>query len=78
MKYRHGTEIVEAYQWKGWGMGGYHPEIEPTSTHSSTLGWIRAGNHIVTPNDWIVTGKYGEKYPVSPDIFKSNYVEVNW
>ena len=26
-----------------------------------------------SPGDWIVTGVYGEKYPVKPDIFEKTY-----
>ena len=40
--------------------------------HISTL----EGRHIVCPNDWIITGIKGEKYPCKPDIFKATYDPV--
>lgn len=42
-------------------------------------GWIDTfeGGHIVCPNDWIITGIKGEKYPCKPNIFKETYEEVN-
>lgn len=38
-------------------------------------GWIDTfeGGHIVCPNDWIITGVQGEKYPCKPDIFEQTY-----
>lgn len=38
-------------------------------------GWIDTleGGHIVCPNDYIITGVVGEKYPCKPDIFKKTY-----
>jgi hypothetical protein len=41
-------------------------------------GWIDTleGGHIVYPNDWIITGISGEKYPCKPDIFNKTYEKV--
>lgn len=41
-------------------------------------GWIDTleGGHIVCPEDWIVTGVNGERYPVKPDIFAKTYEPV--
>ena len=38
-------------------------------------GWINTleGGHIVCPNDWIITGVKGKKYPCKPDIFEQTY-----
>lgn len=38
-------------------------------------GWLDTleGGHIVCPNDWIITGVQGEKYPCKPDIFQETY-----
>lgn len=30
----------------------------------------------VSPNDWIITGVKGEKYPCKPDIFEATYEPV--
>ena len=35
------------------------------------------GWHIVCPNDWIITGIKGEKYPCKPDIFELTYEKVS-
>ncbi len=41
-------------------------------------GWIdtKEGGHIVCPNDWIITGVQGERYPCKPDIFTATYEAV--
>lgn len=41
-------------------------------------GWIDTleGGHIVCPNDWVITGIKGEKWPVKPDIFEATYEAV--
>jgi hypothetical protein len=41
-------------------------------------GWIDTleGGHIVCPNDWIITGVEGEKYPCKPSIFAATYDPV--
>ena len=31
------------------------------------------GTMIANPNDWIITGVKGEKYPCKPDIFEATY-----
>ena len=41
-------------------------------------GWIDTleGGHIVCPDDWIITGVKGERYPCKPDIFAETYEAV--
>ncbi len=41
-------------------------------------GWIDnlEGGHRVCPEDWIITGVKGEKYPCKPDIFEQTYEAV--
>lgn len=61
-----------------------HPDISEQGTckHCDRvmldLGWIDTleGGHIVCPNDWIITGVAGEKYPCKPVIFEATYEEV--
>ena len=61
-----------------------HPEISGTTIckHCGKTmhehGWIDTleGGHIVCPNDWIITGVKGEKYPCKPNIFEQTYEEV--
>ena len=44
----------------------------------SRHGWVPTleGGHIACPNDWIITGVKGEKYPCKPDIFEATYDPV--
>lgn len=35
------------------------------------------GKLIVRPNDWIITGIHGEKYPCNPDIFEQTYEPID-
>lgn len=61
-----------------------HPEVSGTTICKhcwKTMhehGWIDTleRGHIVCPNDWIITGVKGEKYPCKPDIFEATYEEV--
>jgi hypothetical protein len=61
-----------------------HPEISGKTKckHCNNImhnhGWIDTleGGHIVCPNDFIITGIKGEKYPCKPDIFKLTYEKV--
>ena len=41
-------------------------------------GWIDTleDGHRVCPNDWIITGVMGEKYPCKPNIFELTYEAV--
>jgi len=41
-------------------------------------GWVDTleGGHIVCPEDWIITGVAGEKYPCKPNIFEATYEKV--
>ena len=42
-------------------------------------GWIDTleGGHIVCPNDYVITGVEGERYPCKPDIFNKTYEACN-
>ena len=42
-------------------------------------GWIDTleGGHIVCPNDYIITGVKGERYPCKPDIFAMTYEPIS-
>lgn len=62
-----------------------HPKIDGNyqCQHCNKIiyvhGWIdtKEGGHIVCPDDWIITGVQGEKYPCKPDIFEETYERVN-
>ena len=88
MKFRKKPVVVDAIQWGGFNKQVVIPEItafdpyaeihdpcsqcfKPMSEHGNipTL----EGHHIVCPNDWIITGVKGEKYPCKPDIFEATY-----
>lgn len=42
-------------------------------------GWIDTleDGHRVCPGDWIVTGPFGERYPVKPHVFASTFEAVD-
>ncbi len=58
----------------GCGQCGVHFVTLGRFTH----GWIDTleGGHIVCPDDWIITGVAGERYPCKPDIFDATYEAV--
>ncbi len=79
MKYRKKPVVIEAEQWKE--PQGNHPLGEPDRLGVYAEGntfYINTleGRHIVTPNDWIITGVKGETYPCKPDIFEKTYEKV--
>lgn len=87
-RYRKLPVEIEAVQWDGEtdGIVERYLQQEPDMDHETescrhcaatfTLhGWIRTleGGHIVCPNDWIITGVEGERYPCKPSIFEKTY-----
>lgn len=36
----------------------------------------REGEHLASPNDWIIRGIKGEYYPCKPDIFEMTYEAI--
>jgi hypothetical protein len=34
------------------------------------------GNHVASPGDWIMTGFYGEKWPIKPNVLEATYEKV--
>lgn len=76
MRYRKKPIIIEAEQFKPFDssvdpkgvcrcnnvpMGGF-PHVHTIEGHLN-----------VSPNDWIITGVKGERYPCKPDIFRICY-----
>ena len=61
-----------------------HPDVDSLTRckYCSDLmgvhGWISTleGGHIVCPNDFIITGLIGEKYPCKEMVFIQKYVET--
>ena len=53
------------------GEGGCGKLIINHGSIKTLEGW-----HIVCPDDWIITGVKGEKYPCKPDIFEQTYEPV--
>lgn len=78
-KYRKKPVKVEAMQFKGRDlilMDGtsffvYYDEKGPCLKIKTLEGIMRADY-----NDWIVTGPFGEHYPVKPVIFDATYEKV--
>lgn len=83
MKYRRKPIVIEAEQW----YPPEHPRDEFNYVLTLGITWnskerkyylnTSEGQHEVMPGDFIVTGIRGEKYPVKPDIFLSNYEPIN-
>lgn len=72
MKYRKKPIVIEAEQY-------VHPGKTPdgvcfcdSRAHVHTL----EGTLNVSPNDWIITGIKGEKYPCKNDVFQMSYEKV--
>ena len=91
MKFRKKPVVIEAIQWGGFNKqivvkevhhydptDNEFPKCEHCGLPMSKHGWIGTleGGHIVCPNDWIITGIKGEKYPCKPDIFEQTYEPV--
>ena len=76
MKFRKKPVVVEAVQWDG------------TEESAIGIGLVRSGHYkrwgiftlegfmLADPNDWIITGVKGERYPCKPDIFEATYERV--
>jgi hypothetical protein len=82
MKFRKKPVVIEAQQYHGenarpiplgvcLGDGEcMHDNGHPIRrAHVQTL----EGPLFVTPDDWIITGVKGERYPCKPDIFAATY-----
>ena len=86
-KYRKKPVVIEAEQFhpdkKPYPEGVERYTKERTEavdgSSSNFYGWriqTLEGPHIVSPDDWIITGVKGEKYPCKPDIFEATYERV--
>ena len=88
MKFRKKPVVVEAKQWHGMGddpdvvpfVDESHlirtgERCEECNALIITHGQIKTleGWHIVCPDDWIITGVKGERYPCKPGIFMMTY-----
>jgi len=86
MKYRKKPVVIEAFQWKV-SMGEIgdvffqenDPDVHKYEFKGMTGNWkinTLEGCMRVTPEDWIITGINGEKYPCKPDIFEKTYEQA--
>lgn len=80
--YKDAEPVEIAEKWEGHVVRYFRrPDLsgETTCRHCGVRmhehGWIDTpeGGHIVCPNDWIITGVKGERYPCKPDIFEATY-----
>jgi hypothetical protein len=89
MKFRKKPVVIEAVQYKGQEVEGVCTDsrCESMRRYASTDARDRGGfiiPHIhtlegamaVSPDDWIITGVKGERYPCKPDIFDATYEPV--
>jgi len=88
MRVRKKPVVVNATQWDGdfnsvdgqydYASSGAKFCVECGSAIESH-GWIKTleGGHRVCPNDWIITGIKGERYPCKSDVFEQTYEFVD-
>jgi hypothetical protein len=82
--YKKGLEDgIEPYYYEGslaelWRL--VEPGIGPNGATCNEDGavyvpWLNTleGKHYISPNDYIITGIQGERYPCKPDIFEASY-----
>ena len=67
-KYRKKPVVIDAEQYSA----GLEDGFENGRPYIKTL----EGRMYIRPDDWILTGVFGERYPCRPDIFEATYEEV--
>lgn len=77
-KFRKKPVVIEAEQWDGTNAGAKRLKLMWADGRlvGITRGWFvktLEGPLHCKPNDWIITGVQGEKYPCRPDIFEETY-----
>ena len=82
MKFRKKPIIVDAEQYcpgLNDSLDDYYLRIQLGIYLSGGVAWIDTleGRYKVSPNDWIITGVKGERYPCKPDIFEMTYEAVD-
>lgn len=82
-EYRKKPVVIKAMQWDGtWEQAqeiiefcqGAAFETQPPTGHYLMIKTLE-GNHMVSPNDFVIRGVKGEFYPCKPDIFAMTYDE---
>lgn len=83
VKFRKKPVVVGAELWDGFfneEITQYHlkDSCDVCDAPHRAHGWIGTleGGHRVCPDDWIITGVKGERYPCKPDIFEMTYEKV--
>ena len=70
-----GREDVDAGKWPIAPEGlVWHP-LDQTFAYYPFIETLE-GRMLVRPEDWIITGVKGERYPCKPDIFAATYEPV--
>ena len=92
MKYRKKSIVIEAEQYKEGMEDGFEERYINLDNPTESWGipttdedkcilvpYIKTlvGKPIITKNDWIITGKTGERYICKSDIFKDTYELVD-
>ena len=79
MKFRKKPIVIEAEQFdpdnKPWPDGVYEIEMHGFLDWGFRIKTLE-GIMRVTPDDWIITGIKGERYPCKPDIFEETYEPI--
>lgn len=75
-RFRKKPVVIEAVQWDGELMSAQGHGLQILHLgDGSFVGSLMTveGQIIVQPDDWIITGVEGERYPCKPSIFKATY-----
>ena len=78
MKYRKKPVVIEAVQWTGENTEELHNFLGYFILDGLGFLVIQSleGDHLASPNDWIIKGVKGEFYACKPDIFELTYEKV--
>jgi hypothetical protein len=78
-KFRKKPVVIEAMQYiyakNSKECEVFCPAIRYTETGGMLIPTLE-GDHLVSPNDWIIKGVKGEYYPCKPDVFEMTYEPV--
>jgi hypothetical protein len=68
--------LNQAWQLERGTEGSLFPTEAGTRDGTLSIGTLE-GNLLVSWNDWIIKGAFGEIYPCKPDIFTATYEQVD-
>lgn len=82
-KYVKKPIVIKALQWDGtllnmWFIRNEFRDMQVVCDREDIFSILTLeGEHLVSPNDFIIRGIKGEYYPCKPDIFWLTYEEIH-